>query len=780
MTTNGTNGTGGGDRANWAASTAEYRVVGTRPIRHDGTDKVTGRATYGADFRLPGLLHGKILRSPHAHARIRSIDASRAEALPGVRAVVTARDLPRIADKYQDLGEGSYNFKWVSDNVLASDKVLYRGHAVAAVAATSARIAEEALKLIAVDYEVLPHVTDIREAMRPDAPLLHEGLTTKSLGKPTDQPSNVATHFQHVKGDVEEGFAEADVIVEREFTTATVHQGYVEPQNVTALWNADGQITIWTSNQGAFGVRDSVASVLDYPVSKIKVVPLEIGGGFGGKIAIYAEPVACLLSKKTGRPVKIVLTRSEVFQGTGPAPASWTRVRMGATRDGRIVAAQAVIRFGAGAYPGSAVGAAAGCIFAGYDIPNGQIDGYDVVYNQPKSEAYRAPGAPQAAFAAEQVIDELAEKLGVDPLELRMKNSAREGTRRIDGPVFPRIGSYECLKAASETEHYRAPIGGPNRGRGVAHGFWFNGGGQSACTISVNSDGTVSLVEGSTDIGGTRTSVAMQAAEVLGLAAQEVKPLVADTDSVGYTGVTGGSRTTFATGWAAVEAARDVLRQMRERAARIWEVAPESVTCEAGVFQTSADPGKRMTFKELAAQLPQTGGTITGRANVQPRGVGGAFGTHIVDVEVDPETGKVQILRYTVVQDAGKAVHPSYVEGQMQGGAVQGIGWALYEGYQFDEQGRMLNPTLLDYKLPTALDVPMIDAVIVEVPNPGHPFGVRGVGEVPIVPPAPAIANAIYRAIGVRLRDLPMTPARILEATGQIPPPSKWRYNQEG
>jgi xanthine dehydrogenase molybdenum-binding subunit len=757
---------------NQVHSSTEYSVVGTRPIRHDGTDKVTGRAIYGEDFQAAGTLYAKVLRSPHAHARVRGIDTSKAEALPGVKAVVTSKDMPDIEDKISDLGEGSFSAKWSADNILASGKVLYKGHAIVGVAATSWNVAEEALKLIEVDYEVLPAVITIDEAMSEGAPLVHEDLVTKSLGESTDTPSNVARHFQHIKGDIEKGFAEADVVVEREYTTATVHQAYIEPQNVTAHWNQDGHLTIWTSNQGAFGVREQVASVLDLPVSRIRVIPLEIGGGFGGKVTIYMEPVAALLSRKAGRPVRMLMSRAEVFQGTGPAPGSATWVKVGAKSDGTLTAAQAIIRMEAGAYPGSSVGAAAICIFAPYDVPNGQIDGYDVVLNKPKSEAYRAPGAPQAAFAGEQIMDELAEKLGMDPIEVRLKNSAKEGTRRVDGPVFPRIGAYECLVAAKEHEHYQTPLEGPNRGRGVASGFWMNGGGQSACTISINEDGSLTLVEGSTDIGGTRTSSAMQAAEILGVLAEDIRPLVADTDSIGYTGVTGGSRTTFATGWASIEAARDLLGQMCARAARIWNVDPSTVEYRDSTFRTSADASKSFEFKELGRKLFSTGGTLTGRSNVSPRGVGGAFSTQIVDVEVDPDTGKVQVLRCTVVQDAGKAIHPSYVEGQMQGGAVQGIGWALWEGYEFDKTGGMLNPSLLDYKLPTALDVPMIDTVIVEVPNPGHPFGVRGVGEVPIVPTPAATANAIARAIGARLAHLPITSYRILEATGAVEPES--------
>jgi xanthine dehydrogenase molybdenum-binding subunit len=744
-----------------------FRVIGTRPIRHDGTDKVTGRALYGADLRLPGTLHGRILRSPLAHARIRRIDASKALALPGVQAVVTSDDLPDPGNRIVELGEGAINLGHLSANCLARGKVLYKGQAVAAVAATSPHLAEEAVRRIEVDYEPLPPVVDVLAAMQPGAPLLHEDLVTQSLtGLPEGdgRPSNIAKHFQFVLGDPETAFAHADVVLEREFRTATVHQGYIEPHNATALWNPDGQLTIWCSTQGAFTVRAQVAALLQIPISRIRVIPMEIGGGFGGKIRVYLEPVAALLSRKTGKPVKMVMSRAEVFEGTGPTPGSYIRVKLGADRSGRLLAAQAYLAYEAGAFPGSPVGAGAMCVFACYDIPNVRIDGYDVVVNKPATSAYRAPGATNAAFAVETVVDELCEQLGMDPLDFRLRNGAREGTRRADGPVYPRIGMLETVEAAKKHPHYTAPLGGPYRGRGVASGFWFNCGLKSSVTASVNADGTVSLVEGSTDIGGTRTSVAMQLAEALGLRAEDVRPVVADTDTVGYTDVTGGSRVTFATGWAAYEAAQDIKRQMIACAAQIWETTPEDVSYDAGILICRSDPSKRLTFKELAALLHATGGTIVGRASVDPPGVGGAFSTQIADVEVDPETGKVTILRFTVVQDAGRAIHPSYVEGQMQGGAVQGIGWALMEGYLYNDRGEMLNPSFLDYRLPTALDLPPIDTVIVEVPNPGHPYGVRGVGEVPIVPPPAAIANAIYRAVGVRLRELPMTPERVLRA----------------
>ena len=726
----------------------DYKVIGTRPVRHDGVDKVTGRALYGADYTAAGLVNGFVLRSPHAHARIVSIDVSKAAKFPGVLAIVTAADLPESGDRMVDVGEGDMPLSNLRGNVLALGKVLYKGHAVAAVAAANLHVAEEAAGLIEVEYEPLPAVLTAPEAMKDTAPKLHGD-------------SNVAMHFQHVKGDVAAGFKAAEVIVEREFTTSTVHQGYIEPQNGTAFWSSDGRVSVWCSTQGSFVVRDIMAAVLDIPVSHVKVTPMEIGGGFGGKIPVYLEPVAALLSKKCGRPVKIVMSRKDVFEATGPTPGSYIRIKMGARKDGTITAVEAYLAYEAGAYPGAMVGPGGMTVFAAYDVENGLIDGYDVMVNKPSTAAYRAPGATNAAFATESVVDELAEKLGIDPLEFRLRNAAKEGTRRVDGPKFRRIGCVEVIEAMKNHPHYRAPLEGPNRGRGVAVGFWFNVGLESSCNISVNSDGTMSLVEGSTDIGGTRTSIAMQAAEVLGLPVEDVHPTVADTDSIGWTNVTGGSRTTFATGWAAYEAAQDVVRQLKERAAKLWQVDVSAVEFEAGVLKSSAGS---MTIKEIAPKLNGTGGPVVGRATVNPKGVGGSFSGNIVDVEVDPETGKTTILRFTAIQDVGKAIHPSYVEGQLQGGSVQGIGWALNEEYFMREDGTMMNSSFLDYRIPTILDLPMIDTFLVEVPNPGHPYGVRGVGEANIVPPPGAIANAIYHAAGVRMTHLPMSPPALWKA----------------
>ncbi len=742
--------------------TPHFKVIGTRPIRPDGTDKVTGRAKYGADYAFPGMLHGKLLRSPHAHARIKSINTAKALKLPGVKAIITAADLPALPEnKTEAVGEAAMNPRHLALNVLAHGKVLYDGHAIAAVAATSPHIAEEALRLIEVDYELLPPVMTVERAMEPDAPILLPELRNPESG---DQPTNVAMHLPIKKGDPEAGFKSADYIVEREFKTAMVHQGYIEPHNAVGIYNSDGHATIYCSTQGAFDVRSLSAKVLGIEVGKLKVVPAEIGGGFGGKTTIYLEPLSVLLSQKTGHPVKLVMSRAEVLRASGPTSGSTIKVKMGATRDGKIVAAKVWMAYEAGAFPGSPVMAGAMTILAPYVIENVQIDAYDVVVNRPKTAAYRAPGATNAAFAAETVIDELAEKCGIDPLAMRLLNGAREGSPHPAGPPFRRIGFIETCEAIRNSAHYKSPLTGPNRGRGVAAGFWFNAGMQSSATVNIHTDGTASVVTGSPDIGGSRASMAMIAAEVLGLKFDDVRAQVADTDSIGHTDVTGGSRVTFATGMAVYQAAQDAINQLKERAAKLMDKKPDDLEFRDGAFAAKGNGVKPMTIKQMAGRLARAGGPVVGRASLNARGAAPAFAATCVDVEVDPETGKVQILRCTVAQDAGRAIHPSYVEGQMQGGTAQGIGWALNEEYFYDDKGVLRNTGLLDYRMPTCLDLPAIDTIIVEVPNPTHPLGVRGVGEVSIVPPPAAVANAIYRAVGVRMTQLPMSPPHLLKA----------------
>ena len=744
-----------------AGETAKFRVIGTRPVRPDGIEKVTGQAKYGADYSFPGMLHGKVLRSPHPHAIIKSINVEKALKVPGVKAIVTSADLPEAPDKVEQAGEAAVNLHHLSSNILARGKVLYDGHAIAAVAATSPHIAEEALRLIEVEYELLPPVMTVEAAMAPDATILLPTLRNKEDGP--DKQTNVAAHIKFKRGDIAEGFKQADHIIERTFKTAMVHQGYIEPHAAVGIYTADGHATIYCSTQGTFVVRSLSATVLGMPEGKIRVVPAEIGGGFGGKTVVYLEPLSVLLSKHTGHPVKLVMSRSEVLRSTGPTSGSTIRCKMGATKDGKIVAAEAWLAYEAGGFPGSPVGAGAMTIFAPYDIPNMLVDAYDVVVNRPKTAAYRAPGASNAGMA-ETVVDELAEKCGIDPLDFRLMNGAKEGTAQTAGPPYKRIGYMETVKAIKNSDHYKSKLTGPNRGRGVATGFWFNVGLQSSAIVNLHTDGTASVITGSVDIGGSRAAMAMIAAEVLGLDINDVRPLVSDTDSIGHTDVTGGSRTTYATGLAVYEAAGDAVKQLKERAAKVWECKPEEVEFNLGTFKTHGKDVPPMTVKQMAGRLARTGGPITGRATVNARGVGPAFAVTLIDVEVDPDTGKVQILRATVAQDAGKAIHPSYVEGQMQGGTVQGIGWALNEEYFYDAKGILRNTGLLDYRMPTCLDMPPIETIIVEVPTPGHPLGIRGVGEVSIVPPPAAVANAIYRATGVRMTELPMSPPRLLKA----------------
>ncbi|MGH7053373.1 MAG: xanthine dehydrogenase family protein molybdopterin-binding subunit [Stellaceae bacterium] len=744
-------------------ATTQFKWVGTRPIRPDGVPKVTGRAMYGADLVMPGMLAGKILRSPHAHARIRAIDTSKAAALPGVKAVVTAADFPDHKFEYIGPERVAQNFWHLSRNVIAREKALYEGHAVAAVAAINAAVAAEAVALIAVDYEVLPHVIDVDAAMQPDAPLLFEDMITRGIEPAPARPSNISKRVEFKIGDLEAGFAAADVIVEHEFKTAAVHQAYIEPHACVARVDADGQSEVWTATQGHFAVRALIARMTGMSVGDLRVIPSEIGGGFGGKLPVYLEPVAVMLSKKSGRPVKLVMGRDEVFKASGPTSGASMWVKIGARKDGTITAADGIFKFQAGAFPGSPVMNGCLCAFAPYDVPNARTVGYDVVCNRPKSAAYRAPGSPISAFAVESVLDMVAQKLGMDPLQFRLKNAARPGTAMIYGPKLAHGGYVETLEALINHPAYKTPLG-PNQGRGVASGYWFNGGGESSANIQVNEDGTVTIASGSVDIGGSRDSMALMAAETLGVDYKQVRSIVADTASVGFTNPTGGSRVTFATGMAVVEASRKIIGELRKRAAMIWDVDVEGVVWEDGQAKpagSNVGDFPPLSLKELAAKKSLTGGPITAAASVSAGGQAPGFSTQFCDVEVDPETGKVTILRYVAAQDVGKAIHPSYVEGQIQGGVAQGIGWALNEEYIYDAKGRLDNAGFLDYRVPVAPDLPMIEAVLIEVPNPNHPYGAKGVGEVNIVPPMAAIANAIANAVGLRLCELPMSPPKV-------------------
>ena len=744
----------------------DTRYIGKRTVKVDALERVTGKATFGADLHLPGMLHGKVLRSPHPHARIKRIDTTKALALDGVKAVMTADDLPPLETAKGTVGgELLISLLDLRKMVIAHDKALYDGHAIAAVAATSPETAERAAELIEVDYELLSAVENAVDAMNPEAPLLHEELYTRSLGEPATTPSNVALYVESARGDIEAGFAGADQIHESTYETMMVHQGYIEPTTAIAWAQADDKVTVWCSNQGTFGLRRSLSSLMDLSLDKINIVPLEVGGAFGGKINPILEPLATILSQKTGRPVKMVMTRAEVFRATGPgAPANIT-VKTGTKRDGTLTACYAKMIIDAGAFPGGPVGVAALVSFAPYRVDHLRIEGYDVVTNKPRVQAYRAPGGTPAGFAVEAHMDEVAEKLGIDPLKFRMINAVEEGDRATDDQPYNRIGLKELLQRIAEHPSWTTPLEpGPHRGRGLGLGFWRGATLTSSTAVLVNSDGTVTLNNGQVDITGTRTTMQQITAQEMQIPIDKVSVHIGDTDSTPYTDLSAGSRTGYSMGAAIQKACLDALAQLKSQAADQFRVSTEEIEYASGRFWVRENEEQNADLATLANNATRRGaGPICGYGTVTRLQAAPQFAANVVDVDVDPETGKVTILRYTNFQDVGHALNPTQVEGQMQGGAAQGIGWALTEYYGYDK-GVLKNPTLLDYRIPTALDLPMLDTEIIEVPASDGPYGARGVGEVPIVPPPGALANAIYHAVGVRMYDLPMTPEAVFWA----------------
>ena len=735
----------------------EFKIVGTRPIRPDGLDKVTGRARYGADLNMQGQIYGHILRSPHAHANIKSIDCSKALAMEGVLAVMTGEDLAEPGNTVLGSGEGAIALKDLIPMVMSQGKVLFHAQAVAAVAATTTALAAEAAAAIEVTYEVLPVVTNCRDALADDAPILHSDRFPD--GKPKE-PTNLAAHITMQVGEPDAAFEQADVIVERTYSVPMCHQGYIEPHACVARVDAAERVELWCSTQGHFNVRQYTAGVTGIGLGKIRVTPSEIGGGFGGKTTVYLEPIAVLLANKSGRPVKMVMDRGDVFRATGPAPGAETRVKLGATKDGRLVAADVDCLMDSGAYNGNPAGMPAFMATACYKLTDARSSGRSVYTNKPKIHAYRAPSMPQVTLAFELVMNEVAAELKIDPLEFRLNNAVEEGDVNMMGAPYKRIGLRECLEAARSHPHYQSSVA-DGAGRGIAAGYWINAGMQSSATLNVSPDGFVSLLTGSPDIGGSRASMAIMGAEVLGIPIESIYPQVVATDAVGHCDVTGGSRTTLATGQAVIQAADELVAELCRRVALEWDVPKDEVMWSDGAAHHGE---KSLSFKDLASRASTMGGPLTVSSSLNSTSASPGFGVHICDAEVDKETGRTTITRYTVIQDAGKAIHPTYVEGQMQGGAAQGIGWALNEEYVYNDQGVLENAGFLDYRIPVASDLPFIDTVIVEVPNPLHPYGVKGVGEVPIVPPMPAVAQAVFDSGNIRVMDLPLNPAKVAAA----------------
>ncbi len=736
------------------------KVVGQELPRVEILEKVTGQSVFGADVRLASpLLVGKILGSPHAHARIENIDTRKAERLPGVKAVVTARDFPPV--KFG---------RFIQDEeYFARAKVRLVGDKVAAVAAVDEETADEALRLIAVDYEVLPAVTDGLEAMREDAPLIHEDCERYwAAGLVQGRKGNVLYHKQSIHGDIERAFREADRVFEHRFYAPMVHQTYIEPHAVLARVDASGRATVWIPTQAQFFIRQSIADIFQWPLIKVRVIPTEIGGGFGGKMLPTVEPAAVALAQKSGMPVQIVMSRAEDFQVANPRHPCHMRYKTGVKRDGTIVAREIELVFGTGAFCGNGlvIGQRAEMLATGpYRIPNVKIDLICVYTNHANCGPYRAPAGPQLAFGSEQQIDIIARELNLDPVEMRLKNAIEEGdaTPASGGPLKS-VFAKETLRKAAEAAAWGAKPREKNRGRGIALGYWLVGGMASSSGVKLNEDGTVSVLTGVVDLSGTVTSLGQIVAEVLGVELEDVHIRTADSDFAPHSTISAGSQALRSMGTVTKLAAEEVKKQITEVAADKLEAEFGDLVVEGKRVYVRGTKEKGLSLAQVAQlSLTHKRGPIVsvqsaGQFPNQP-----AFSCHVADVEVDPETGGVKVLRYVAAQDVGTAINPLSVRGQVQGSVMQGLGQALSEACVF-KNGRMLNPTFLDYKIFSSLDAPRVEVHLVEHAAEGGPFGAKGIGEPSIVPVPAAVANAVYDAVGARIFDLPLSAEKILLA----------------
>lgn len=738
----------------------DYAVVGKSVPRVDAVEKVTGEAKYGVDVNLPGMLYGKFLRSPYHHARLLHIDTSQAERLPGVKAVITGTSLS--AGQSLTTDDTAHGRK-VAQDLFALTKVRYQGEKIAAVAAIDPDIAEDAVSLITVEYELLPPVLDVLEAMQPDAPLVFEDAEPVK-GPHGELLYNVGEQAHGDWGDVEKAFQAADLIVEGTYTASRVHQTYMEPHGVVADVDSSGRVTCWTSTQGIFAIRSGLSSSLGIPISRINVIGMTIGGGFGGKFGMLVHPYAVLLSQRSGRPVKIVLSREEEFLDGRPAPGLRIWIKTAAKKDGTIIGRQAIAYWDSGASPGAGCGMT-GRIRGVYNIPNIKYDAYGIYTNKPGPAAYRAPSSPQVAFASEAQLDQVARELNIDPVDLRLKNMLETGSPTLSGGNMPSVAFKETLKAVADHVGWYHRKKGPNEGWGVAVGEWTNGAGPGGAVISIHEDGIVRISYGMVDLTGTDTAMAQIAAEVLGVPFDQVVIHRGDTDSVPYAPGSGGSLVTFSMGNTVIAAAADARRRIFELAAAPLDTGADNLELRDGKVCVKGDPDRSMTLVEVAnASFHSTGGPIVGRGGFANKPSGPVISAQIAHLKVDPETGNYRILRYAGSLDVGKAINPMAVEGQMEGGAAQSISWGMMEEMKYN-QDRNLNPSLLDYQIPTTLDLPpKIESIIVESPIETGPFGAKGIGEPPIIPALAALSNAVYDAIGVRLTDAPITPERIVQA----------------
>jgi CO/xanthine dehydrogenase Mo-binding subunit len=761
-----------------AAAEHEYRTIGKPTARIEGVAKVTGKTLYADDMRLPHMLHAKILGSPYAHARIRSIDATRARNHPGVAAVITAAELPPYRKSLSERRE----------IIFADEETLFHNQPVAAVLAEDPHIAEEALALIQVEYEELPAVLDPLAAMRDDSPLARSPVGEVdraeerghiTTGVEQDEPaaggnaSNVSSQMSFRRGDVERGFADADSVVEGAWRTAMVHQSYIEPHSTIADYDASGELAIWTSTQGPFFVRGQVSKALGIPESRIRVTPTEVGGGFGGKIYL-TELMVAALAMTVHRPVKYIMSRKEDMLAGTPAPQAVVELKTGMTKDGTLTALKARLIYDSGAFPGAPVMPGSLLVGGSYKCPNLEIQGIEVLTNKVSVGALRAPGAHNATFAIESHMDMMAAELGLDPLQVRLKNAVAEGDPLPSGQPYPAIGLRECLDAIGDSEIWRERAETrkrPNRGVGLAAGGWMGGLQPASALVGLNSDGTIDVTVGCADITGVNTTFAQIAAEVLNVPLSMVGVTTGDTKTAPYAGMSAGSKTTYTVGRAVKAAAEDARRQILEIAADRLECASDDLELADGEVRVKGSADRSLPFRRLAklsTDFAAPHAAVVGRGTITARKWAPGFSVVAVELEVDPDTGQVTLLRSAIAQDAGFAINPLSVSGQMQGGASQGLGIGLSEEMLHDGNGRLLNANLLDYRLPTTRDLPPIEAIIVEVPSEEGPFGARIVGEPSIVPGAAAVTNAIADAVGARLCAVPATPERVLRALKRI------------
>jgi CO/xanthine dehydrogenase Mo-binding subunit len=698
-----------------------------------------------------------------------SIDTAAARAMPGVVAVLTARDLP-VPDIQAAVDSRSI--------LLALDRIVHAGQPVAAVLAETEAAAEDGVQAVEVEYAPLEPVVDPLSAMRPNAPVVRQdgrlneedlaahGAAVQSA-EDDSAPSapNVASRTRFRRGDVAAGFRAADVVIEREYRTSWVHQGYLEPQSCTASVDPLGTVTVYASTQALFSTRATVARTLGLPDHRVVLEAMPVGGGFGGKFG-FLEPTVAALALAVGRPVRLAFNRQEELSAGDPAPESIIRVKMGALRDGTLTTVQAELVYDAGSRPGAPVGISALLLGSLYRWQHVQLDGVEVLTHKAGTGAYRAPGAPQAIFALECTVDEVVRALGMDPLELRVQNAAHEGDTLADGSSWPRMGLTECLQQARAVYAAERAAQGPNEGVGVAVGGWPGATDAASAVCRLNSDGSLQLTMGSVDLTGTNTTFAIIAAEVFGLSdAAQVRVTTANTDHAPYVGGTGGSKVTYTIGPAVLRAAQDAREQVLRIAASDMEVSVEDLELVDGRVQVRGAPGTARTLTDIYKLATSTKYTpVLGRGQTSVSDYSPGMAVHVARVRVDPETGRVAPLRYVAIQDVGRAINPAAVEAQMHGGAVQGVGWGLFERIVFDEQGTPITASLMDYVLPKATQSPEIEAVLVEVPSELGPFGAKGVGEPPVIPGAAAMANAVRDACGARVTQLPLTPERVLQA----------------